>query len=509
MKHFAQMILLLVIVSTGILAAPAAAADPANDAGQGYITVTNPPVADFFTSTRYGPAPFTVSFSDSSRGYTPMTYQWEFGDGTGSDWQNPTHAYRSEGEYTVRLTVTNQYGSDTRTELAFIGVGNPPETDFSGIPREGTLPLTVSFTDLSKNKPSAWHWDFGDGTSSTEQNPSHTYTQPGIYSLRLKVTSHFGNDALMQTGFINASSPAPVPASVPPVQVKERDGGIVGLIQEAKGTTDKSLPTAAYIPPQFMALAAMLTSLGVVVIQLLIANIGALSQIGFKAGKFLADLAGGHAVEKISEKELAARGLAARKMEQHFFGLSASEVLVIETAVIMIAVAFLLADRAELTLQMVLIYIIVGAISVVLHDFAHRYFATKHGHDADTRFWGLGTVIMFLTAWLYGNAFAQPYRNLVNREEGSDETREMGLEMVAGPVVSIVLMIVFLAMVRLGGLWAIAGGVGFTINLITAVYSLMPISTMDGGAIWKWNRSLYLVLFIPMIAFYFFTFMVV
>jgi Zn-dependent protease len=116
---------------------------------------------------------------------------------------------------------------------------------------------------------------------------------------------------------------------------------------------------------------------------------------------------------------------------------------------------------------------------------------------------------MFLTAWLFGNAFAQPYRNLVNREGGPDETRETGIEMVAGPVVSIILMVLFLAMVRLGGVWAIAGGVGFTINLITAVYSLMPISTMDGGAIWRWNRSLYLALFIPMIAFYFFTFMLV
>ncbi len=81
--------------------------------------------------------------------------------------------------------------------------------------------------------------------------------------------------------------------------------------------------------------------------------------------------------------------------------------------------------------------------------------------------------------------------------------------MVAGPVISIILMLVFLFMVQFGGVWAIAGGLGFTINLITAVYSLIPISTMDGSAIWKWNRALFLVLFIPLIAFYFFTFMLV
>ena len=78
---------------------------------------------------------------------------------------------------------------------------------------------------------------------------------------------------------------------------------------------------------------------------------------------------------------------------------------------------------------------------------------------------------------------------------------------MGGPCVSIVLMVLFLALTQAGGLWAIAGGIGFSINLMTAVYSLMPIGTMDGLAVWKWNRALYLMLFLPMIAFYFFTYM--
>ncbi|MEI7856201.1 MAG: hypothetical protein WCH85_01700, partial [Methanomicrobiales archaeon] len=213
---------------------------------------------------------------------------------------------------------------------------------------------------------------------------------------------------------------------------------------------------------------------------------------------------GGHAVEKISAAEIEKRGIVARQFERKYFGLSASEMIIIEAAILMFAFAFIVADRAELTLTTVLIYIAVGAISVILHDFAHRYFATKHGCDADIQFWGLGTIVMFLTAWLYGNAFAQSYRNIVNRP-GEDNVQEIGIEMVSGPCVSIILMILFLAIIPLGDLWAIAGSVGFIINLVTAVYSLMPIETMDGLAIWRWNRGVYLVLFVPLIAFYFFT----
>jgi len=481
---------------------------PVNDTNSGFIVVTNPPEADFFTSVRYGSGPFTVSFSDNSRGAEPLTYLWEFGDGTSSDRKNPTHTYAASGEYTVSLTVTNRYGSDTKSVPGYIGVGNPPGAGFSASPQQGDVPLMVSFSDESTNRPMTWLWNFGDGSSSTEQNPVHTYVSPGIYFVTLRVSNNFGSNSLTKSDYIDVTSSPPV-QSVEPFQPEaDRPGGLAGLIRAAKGSTDKHLPTSGFIPPELMALGAVLTSLALLVIQFLIANISVISQFGDKLARFLADLAGEHAVEKLNEKEIEARKIAIRKTGPHFFGFSAMEILVIEVAVIMVALAFILADRAELTLQTVLIYISVGAVSVVLHDFAHRYYATKHGHDADTLFWGLGTAIMFLTAWLFGNAFAQSYRSLVNREK-EDETREMGIEMIAGPAVSIILTFIFLAMVLFGGLWAVIGGIGFTINLITAVYSLMPIETMDGRAIWNWNRGLYLVMFVPLLLFYFYTFMLI
>jgi PKD repeat protein/Zn-dependent protease len=586
--------LLLLSLLFCVMVPPYASAAPVIEPGSGFIVVASPPSADFYTTTQSGSAPLRVTFFDRSDGTPPLQYLWDFGDGTTSTVKDPTHIFAPNGNYTVSLTVTNSYGKDSKIRPGYISVGDPPTVNFSASSSTGILPLTVIFTDRTAGSTRSWRWDFGDGTTSTEQNPTHTYTKPGTYTVTLSLANEFGigrvaKSGLIMTGVVpgaefaaepregdppltvrfhdfssgtpiewlwdfgdgftsnekdpvhtypNAGSynitlhvanafgsdmltrpdlvrvgesgaaitPAPTQIETPAIEENQSEG-IVGLIREARGTMEKDLPTSGLIPPQFMALAAVLTSFFFLLVNLFISNIGALSQIGAKFTKFFVDLAGGHAVEKVSAAEIERRGIAAHQRSRHFLGLSAVEVIIIEVAVIMLALAFVLADRAELTLENILIYLLVGAISVILHDFAHRYFVTKHGHDADTQFWGLGTVIMFITAWLYGNAFAQSYRNLVNRT-GEENVRETGIEMMAGPCTSIILMILFLALSSLGGIYAIAGGVGFTINLITAVYSLMPIETMDGGSVWRWNRIVYLVLFVPMIAFYFFTYMI-
>src|SRR5450759_1007803 len=92
---------------------------------------------------------------------------------TSSTQQNPEHTYSAAGTYTVNLSVSNAYG--TNSKLAAITVlAQPvlPEADFSSNVTQGYASLTVQFTDLSKNA-AQWNWDFGDGTYSTEQNPMH------------------------------------------------------------------------------------------------------------------------------------------------------------------------------------------------------------------------------------------------------------------------------------------------------------------------------------------------
>jgi len=173
-----------------------------------YITAGSVPVADFSASPTTGNAPLTVNFTDKSTG-NPTSWSWDFGDGTSSSEQNPGHTYQNTGKYTVKLTATNQYGSNTKTASDYIIVGNAPAANFSASPTSGKAPLTVNFTDKSTGNPTSWSWDFGDGTSSSEQNPSHTYQNVGKYTVKLTATNKYGNDTKTSDNYITAGS-APV-----------------------------------------------------------------------------------------------------------------------------------------------------------------------------------------------------------------------------------------------------------------------------------------------------------
>ena len=86
----------------------------------------------------------------------------------------------------------------------------PPTAQFSASPTSGQYNLTVRFTDLSTNSPSSWQWDFGDGSpNSTDQNPVHTYTAAGTYTVTLTVSNAYGSSTLRKTGSITVTEPPP------------------------------------------------------------------------------------------------------------------------------------------------------------------------------------------------------------------------------------------------------------------------------------------------------------
>ncbi len=173
----------------------------------GYIVVGLYPVADFSATPVSGAPPLAVAFTDKSGGSTPRTYQWTFGDGGTSTDANPTHTYATTGIYSVTLTITNSYGTDSETKPNFVSVGVGPVADFIGTPQNGMLPLAVTFQDKSTGNPATWRWDFGDGGISAAQSPAHTYTKAGTYGVTLTVTNAFGSSTKTRAGYITAGMP--------------------------------------------------------------------------------------------------------------------------------------------------------------------------------------------------------------------------------------------------------------------------------------------------------------
>ena len=178
-----------------------------------YISATKEvlkPVASFTGSPRNGPIPLLVQFSDHSTN-NPASWFWTFGDGANSTIQNPTHTYSTLGVYTVNLTATNTAGSDTKAEPDYINATKEilkPVASFTGSPRTGSIPLTTQFTDNSTNTPTSWLWTFGDGINTTIQNPAHTYSTAGVYTVNLTATNTAGSDTKTEPDYINPISGA-------------------------------------------------------------------------------------------------------------------------------------------------------------------------------------------------------------------------------------------------------------------------------------------------------------
>jgi len=173
------------------------------------------PVAAFSANLTSGTSPLAVVFTDQSTN-SPTSWSWSFGDSTTSTAQNPSHTYANSGTYTVSLTATNSAGSNTLTKTNYITVTTSvakPVVAFIGSPTSGTSPLTVAFTDQSTNTPTSWAWNFGDSTTSTTKNPSHTYANAGTYTVSLTAGNAGGSNTLTKSNYIVVSQPVVKPVA--------------------------------------------------------------------------------------------------------------------------------------------------------------------------------------------------------------------------------------------------------------------------------------------------------
>ncbi len=166
-----------------------------NDAGTNRSGVTikvvepvDPPVASFTASPTIVAPNQPVSFHGTSSN-NPTSWSWDFGDTGSSAIPNTTHVYSREGTYLVRLTVRNEGGRSTTEQV--VTVKRPPSANFRWVNDD----RRVKFTDTSWDDPQEWSWNFGDGSTSTNRNPTHRFDSEGSFIVTLTVSNAAGSSA--------------------------------------------------------------------------------------------------------------------------------------------------------------------------------------------------------------------------------------------------------------------------------------------------------------------------
>ena len=240
------------------------------------------PNADFSANITNGIFPLIVDFSDLSTmglsGNPIIEWFWDFNnDGTIDSYeQNPQWTYTEAGLYTVTLTVSDGSNTGTETKTDYITVLEPIDADFEAVPLIGLAPLDVQFTDLStgglstlfrESKKSnnskivendnsrdivSWEWDFdNDGTiDSYLQNPNHTYSEVGVYTVSLTVSDGTNEDTEIKADYITVGEPIATDfEAVPliglaPLDVQFTDlstGGLSTLFRETKKSINSKI----------------------------------------------------------------------------------------------------------------------------------------------------------------------------------------------------------------------------------------------------------------------------
>ncbi len=143
----------------------------------------------------------------------PITYHWSapadivLSDSTAVDPSFVAPMVDEDTIFTLSLIVFDGelYSDPDYVDITVLN-SVPPTADFSAFPLTGSIPLEVTFTDESYSNITDWNWNFGDGETSEEQNPVHTYTSAGTFSVILTVTNFFGSDTITKWNYIHVTS---------------------------------------------------------------------------------------------------------------------------------------------------------------------------------------------------------------------------------------------------------------------------------------------------------------
>lgn len=171
--------------------------------------VASPPVSRFTVSQTNAEEGQALRFQSLSIN-NPTQLSWDFGDGSTASGSAVTHAFARAGTYIVGLRATNAAGSDLATQQISVVAQLPaPVAAFSFSPATITMSIPVVFTDESSGgTPTAWSWDFGDGTAVVAQrNPTHLFERVGSYVVRLSATNARGSSVAQRTVTVLPAAP--------------------------------------------------------------------------------------------------------------------------------------------------------------------------------------------------------------------------------------------------------------------------------------------------------------
>jgi PKD repeat protein len=178
---------------------------------------------------------------------TPMTWNWDFGDGVGtSTEQNPTYKYSTNDTYPVTLTVTDENGSSTCVNQVTVNSASiiMPVASFTANTDVVETPLIIRFSDTSQNIPTTWSWDFGDGGTSNEQNPTYIYSEAGTYIVTLTVSNENGSSTCINNVAVDIPDTAPPAASFN----TSKAGLIVSFFDTSVETPDRIIQLSCKLP---------------------------------------------------------------------------------------------------------------------------------------------------------------------------------------------------------------------------------------------------------------------
>ena len=169
-------------------------------------STANPPISNFSVSDSVITINESISFTDESTN-TPNSWTWIFQQGSppSSNLQNPSVTFNSIGEYYVALIAENPFGSDIEVKTNYITVYNPALpliAEFSSIKNIEFCGSPVKFQDLSVNGAITWDWNFGDGQTNVQRNPTVIFNNPGNYDISLTVTSEVSSNTKTKTEYI-------------------------------------------------------------------------------------------------------------------------------------------------------------------------------------------------------------------------------------------------------------------------------------------------------------------